>query len=327
MKKKKQSITLGIILLILALGIGYAYLNTTLNITGTTDVDSNTWDVYWDNVQVTTGSVTAEEPEIDMSGTIISFSVHLEQPGDFYEFTVDAKNDGSIDAMIETVTKTINNNTTVPTYLDYEVTYSDGVEILENQLLEANTTETYKVRITYRDDIDPDDLPNSAQSLNLVFGVEYIQGDIDGFKVRTTIYDVSDTIFTLDSNVPAGVTTYDNYQDAVTAFGHPFFLKHTVVNNIITESYVGFVLNDTVYYLRGGVDESSLTTKPIYEANKAVLLSAFGSENCTEGYHYYYCYDSASGVRADANPVSVHAYNDRVCQIYDTFYSNCDFSG
>ena len=43
------------------------------------------------------------------------------------------------------------------------------------------------------------------------------------------------------------------------------------------------------YTIRGGVDESSLTDREIYEANKAELLNAFGSSNCSEYSSNYYC--------------------------------------
>ena len=120
-RKSKFNLILIIFILVLVLGLGYAYLTTTLSINGTTDVDSNTWNIYWDNVQVKEGSVTATTPTIDTNKTTVTFNVHLSKPGDFYEFTVDAKNDGTIDAMIETISSTINNSTTIPNYLIYKV--------------------------------------------------------------------------------------------------------------------------------------------------------------------------------------------------------------
>ena len=77
MRKKKNSLILGIILLVLALGVGYAFLNTTLNIHGTTGLFPNTWNIYWDNVVVTTGSVSSEIPIIDSNKTVVSFDIHL----------------------------------------------------------------------------------------------------------------------------------------------------------------------------------------------------------------------------------------------------------
>ena len=331
-KRRKQSLLFGIILLMLGLGLGYAYLTTNLSIEGIADIDSNTWDVYWDNVQVTTGSVTGDQvtqaPTIDTNKTTVSFHVRLSQPGDYYEFTVDAVNDGSIDAMIDTINKTINNSTTVPEYLNYTVTYDDDIEITSNQLLASGDLETYKVRVEYRTDIETSQLPDTAQTLNLKFGIEYVQRESTATPVRTTIYNVSSTSFTIGNNVPEGVTTYDNYQDAVTAFGHPFFLRHTVANNTVVASYVGFVLNDNVYYLRGGVDEEYLSTQPVYEVNKMTLQTAFG-ENCSEyvngNYKYYDCSDTASGVSggADTNG-NVYAYDGGyVCIVNVDGYSHC----
>ena len=67
-------------------GIGYAYLTTTLSINGVTDVDANNWDVYFDNVVVTDGSVSGEQ-EIEAptitSDTEVEFHVNLKQPGDY----------------------------------------------------------------------------------------------------------------------------------------------------------------------------------------------------------------------------------------------------
>ena len=177
MRKRKKALILGIILLVLALGIGYAYLTTTLSINGVTDVDSNTWNVYWNNPQVTTGSVTGEQvttaSTIDTNKTTVSFQVRLSKPGDYYEFTIDAKNDGSIDAMIDTITKTTN----IPNYINYTVTYEDDRGIYSKQYLKAASIETIKVRVEYSTDINASDLPSTATSLNLSFGITYIQAD------------------------------------------------------------------------------------------------------------------------------------------------------
>ncbi len=172
MRKKKRTLILGILLIVLSLGMGYAFLTTTLSISGVTNVDSNTWNVYWNNVQVTSGSVSASTPTIDTNKTTVSFSVNLHQPGDYYEFTVDAKNAGSIDAMIDTVTQS-----TAPDYINYSVTYNDGRGLYSKQYLKANKTETIKIRVEYKADLNASELPQTAQTLNLSFGVTYVQAD------------------------------------------------------------------------------------------------------------------------------------------------------
>ena len=149
-------------------GIGYAYLTTTLSINGVTDVDANNWNVYFDNVQITDGSVTGDQvttaPSIDSIGTTVSYHIRLKEPGEYYEFTVDVVNAGTIDAMIESINSKMNNNPLVelPAYLNYNITYADGAELLEFQELNAGVTESIKVRIEYNNDLAPEDLPSSA---------------------------------------------------------------------------------------------------------------------------------------------------------------------
>ena len=89
---KQKYIALAIILL-LAISVGYAALSTTLQINGTANVASNSWHIYFTNVQVKTGSVTATTtPTISgTSTTTLSWAVNLETPGDFYEYYVDVK--------------------------------------------------------------------------------------------------------------------------------------------------------------------------------------------------------------------------------------------
>ena len=282
MRKKKQSLITGIILLIVALGIGYAYLNTTLNISGTTDVDANTWNVYWDNVVVTEGSVTASTPTIDTSKTTVSFNVHLEKPGDYYEFTVDAKNDGTIDAMIDTIIKTINGNPTVPDYLNYTVTYEDGFEIEENQLLNANEKETYKVRIEYKTDIDLEDLPNTDENLNIVFATTCIQANSSAQKVRNYIYAFSSTAVQNGDNISVIRKAYDSAEEVVRDTKQNYFSRHLIKDNIIIHSDLGIALNKTgtvEYYYLGG--EKS------YEQNKQIIDSI--ATNCSMKGNYYSC--------------------------------------
>ncbi len=176
MKRRKQFLILGIILFVFGLGIGYSFLTTTLNISGIADVESNTWNVFFDHVQVVTGSVSGNQvtqaPTIDTNKTTVSFQINLKQPGDYYEFTVDAKNTGSIDAMIDAITKS-----TVPDYLKYTVSYNDDRELYTKQYLKSNKTETLKVRVEYRTDITATDLPETPQSINLSFGTTYVQAD------------------------------------------------------------------------------------------------------------------------------------------------------
>ena len=183
MKSKKKFLITIILLFVMMIGVGYAILQANLEINGTTKIGSNTWNVHFQNIQISSGSV--EVGTGDSSATIdpennckVDFSVTLNVPGDYYEFTVDVVNAGTIDAMIGTLTKTLKVDgvivENVPSYLNYTVTYSDGSEILQNHKLAKNTTETYKVRVEYRSDID--ELPDATTFSTSIESV-FVQAD------------------------------------------------------------------------------------------------------------------------------------------------------
>ena len=194
MNRRNQKITsYFVILSLLVIGIVYAILQANLQINGIAKIKSNTWDIHFDNIQVNEDSVsigTGDSPAtIDPNDTSkVDFSVTLSTPGDFYEFTVDVVNSGTIDGMIGSLTTTLKVDNvvvdTVPDYLNYTVTYEDGSEILENHLLEKNKQETYKVRLEFKTDIE--ELPEAA-TISTSLEPQYIQADDTAIK-KTPYY-------------------------------------------------------------------------------------------------------------------------------------------
>ena len=63
MRKRKKHINQKLVaisvFLIIAISIGYAALSTTLSIDGTANLNTNLWLIYFTNVQVSAGSVSA----------------------------------------------------------------------------------------------------------------------------------------------------------------------------------------------------------------------------------------------------------------------------
>ena len=215
MRIDKDNIKIILILLVVCLGIGYSYLNTELNINGTANINSANWSVYWNNVQVESGSVTASTPTIDSDKTTVSYTVTLEKPGDYYEFTVDAVNAGTIDAMIETIDSKLNGVTMeeVPAYLDYGISYADDTPLEENQELLHDSTETYKVHIGYADYIEANELPTTNQSLSLEFTVTYKQANEDAIPVPHSVSFAEDDWSTIVAAVKSGNTSNYNVGD------------------------------------------------------------------------------------------------------------------
>ena len=87
-----------------------------------------------------------------------------------------------------------------------------------------------------------------------------------------TIYDISDS------------TEYGTYE----ATNKNVFLRKTMLGETPIQQEVGFILNGNVYYLKGGgatYNEQTYIANSdsiYYNENKATLLNAFGSENCTD---------------------------------------------
>ena len=181
--KKKNIIYTFVLVLFLLISIGYAALNSTLNINGKSNISKNTWDVHFDNIVVKDSSVEAIKLPTIENNTTVNFEVLLDKPGDFYEFTVDVVNNGTIDAMIESITKTPNLTETQQKYLNYIIEYQNGEQITTKQLVEKDDFVRLKVRVEYKSDITASDLPSLAETLNLSFTVNYTQGDSFGTSV------------------------------------------------------------------------------------------------------------------------------------------------
>lgn len=170
-KKRINTITV----LILLISLGYALLSRELNINGQYRVSKSDWNIYWSNIDIKYNSVTPNSIEIT-DNTEINFSVTLNEPGDFFEFTVEAINDGNIDAMIETITKTELTQEQQKLY-NYSVKYISGLDIEKNDYLKSFEKRIYVVKIEYKYDINIEDLLDTSQVINLNFEIGYKKAD------------------------------------------------------------------------------------------------------------------------------------------------------
>ena len=182
-KRKTLYLSLGIMLIsVLSLTVVYAALSQVLNISGSTEIAASNWDIYLDNVIVRTGSVSANAPSI--SGNNLSFTANLLKPGDYYEFSVDVVNDGSIDAMIDSIVKTPELTEEQSKFFKFEATYQNGDPIATKQTLKTKTRTPLIVRIEYRKDLTAADLPKTTTSLNLKLTLVYVQSDGTGSVIN-----------------------------------------------------------------------------------------------------------------------------------------------
>ena len=169
-KKDKNNVLLiiGILLLIVVVGVGYAGLNATLNINGTASIGTNTWNVYFSNVQVNPLSVDADEdPETSGTNTLeVQYEVTLDQPGDFYEFTIDVVNGGTLDAVLQSQSLT---GAESYDFINYTVTKADGTAIPSDLELDGGdgTNPGESVKLKVRVEYDKDSANESMLSLTI----------------------------------------------------------------------------------------------------------------------------------------------------------------
>ena len=184
-KKRIRTIIL-IIVLLLCMSIGYSYINNSIDEEGTFYVKSNTWDVHWENVEVAPGSIEGDQVPIQAhilgDSTKVEYSVVLKNPGEYYEFSIDTVNNGSINAMISNIDTKIyevdgKTEKELPKYLEYDFIYNDGKDITKKQLLKTNHREKIKVRIKFKEDIKKEDLPTKDETIVVKQELVYIQAD------------------------------------------------------------------------------------------------------------------------------------------------------
>lgn len=177
MKERKKRMSVLILLLLVGfITIGYAVLNSDLTITGTSHITNATWDVHFENVVITTGSVSATSgPTIDASKLNVTYEVTLTKPGDFYEFTVDVKNGGSVPAKLSAAPTITGVSSAQDVYTNYTFKNSDDTAVTAGQTIAAGGKRTYKVRVEFDKNISNSQLPTQQQNMTLTASMNWEQ--------------------------------------------------------------------------------------------------------------------------------------------------------
>ena len=235
MKGRKKWLLL--ILLLLCFSVAYAMLITNLSIGGSGRLSKNEWNIIFENINVMDGSVSGEANIVDDKG--ISFNADLSKPGDYFEFSVDVSNKGSLDAMVNNyVINKIGNNSNV---VLYDVRYADGMELSKGDRILSKEKDTLLVKVFYRTDISVEELVMEEVDLSYEFNIDYVQDLGKGVdrKVslnRHLIHDVNDDISQLKFN--AQVTGKDSGIYTVRDF---YFFRGGIINNNV-------VVGNSCYY-------------------------------------------------------------------------------
>ena len=250
MKNKKYII----LFLLVLISMGFAYLSTNLNISGSSLIKGNSWDVHFENVAVDSKSVSLSTgdsaPSISVDGLTITFEVTLYEPGDLYRFDADIVNDGTLDAMIEQFN--VNGLSQYEDFIECNVTYEYGQPVRSYDLLEAGETRKIHVEAKYKDDITADDLEENDSEISLSISAKYVQADsyareipevkqffVSGRNMRLTYNYVDGTTWQEWLNNPYcnidSIHYYisDYFQTEVISFGENGWIVQSIQGRII----------------------------------------------------------------------------------------------
>ena len=141
-RTQRNYIIVGLCMILVIMGVGYAAFSSQLRISGTSNITSN-WSVKITDIQskVVNGTpANASDPT--HTDTTATFSTTLTSPGDTMQYDVTVLNEGDIDAKLDKITIPESTNPAI----GFKIT---GIE--EGSLLEAKQTAILTVTVKYND--------------------------------------------------------------------------------------------------------------------------------------------------------------------------------
>ena len=279
MKKFKKRYLL-VLLLLCCVGVVYAMLISKLSITGGGRIKGNDWNVVFRNINESNGSVEGTAEVIGSTG--ITFNADLEKPGDYYEFSVDVANIGSLDAMVSNYAfEGIDN---IKELVKFDVSYIDGVSINKTDRLASMEEETLLIRMEYRKDIDQSDLNQDDIEINVKFEMDYIQDDGSS---QERLKSLKNNLITEVKNVNGLVfnKTISSGEEGVYKLNNSYFFRGGEINNNV-------VIDDVCYYVIRTTEEGNirllyngeLTESGCNNENKFIGESVFNSDVANANY-------------------------------------------
>ena len=173
MRRRKRNKSI-IFILILFISIGFAALTANLSINSGITFLPQSFNIYFDNVVVNQNSVNQDLPTISNNDQQVSFTTTINEPGDFYEFSFDVINDGTMDAALTEIVKS-GLTETQEKYLNYTARYYGERNIKVDDILHAGYKERVVVRVEYKYYVDE---VVSLGNITFNFGLNYIKRDL-----------------------------------------------------------------------------------------------------------------------------------------------------
>lgn len=141
--KKQMHILEGLIILTAILISGLLIIKFIYHINHEKMDTTYMWNIKLTNLNIKEGS---KEGIISLENNLLTLNLVLEEENEFYEFTLDIVNDGTLSAVLENINFNVENEKGI---LIHSLTYLDQTEIKKGDILNSNETKTIRVRIDY----------------------------------------------------------------------------------------------------------------------------------------------------------------------------------
>ena len=186
--RKKRNIIIGsLCCLLVFMGIGYAILSQTLNISGIANMRGN-WNVKITNMELLSENKTGRAVEVSHSftDTTATFTADLYMPGDSIEYRVTVENQGNIDAVLKSITPTTTNK-------NVNIKFSHST--IDNTVLTAGKTISFTMKVEFLEDATT--IPNVE---NVKYNLELVYVQYNGGEYTPAVETTEDACFMISDD-------------------------------------------------------------------------------------------------------------------------------
>ena len=262
--RRKRNIIIGsLCCLLVFMGIGYALLSQTLNINGIANLTGK-WKIYIDSITVKEvgGSAKSNQAEVTEDKLTANFDVELLKPGDYVEYDVVVKNEGTINAVLRELIPNIESNN-----MDILLTHS----IIQGQILKAKSETKFTLKIRF-DERATEIVNGGETSFDIQMVYEQYDGDTSSIVDGVVPVTANDCFTISDTGV---ITDYDY------SCGTYVTIPAVVNGKNVTEiSDTAFVQGNVILYFGEDADPSIVVAKDsdTYISFQALLEQMGGAE-------------------------------------------------
>ena len=197
--RKKRNIIIGSLCsLLVFMGIGYAVLSQTLNISGTANM-KGTWDIKITDISEAsrTGKADPGTPTISTNGVSASFEANLWMPGDSITYNITVKNNGNIDAALKELVPSVENGV-------QQVKFSNNA--VQGKVLRQSESYTFQVSVVF--DENATEIPQDSKTNPPKYTISLTFVQYTGNSLYTPTNETTDnSCFVI--NTAGEITGYD----------------------------------------------------------------------------------------------------------------------